>query len=83
VAIARALVHRPRLLVCDEPTSALDAQTGQAIMGLIRRVAVQPGRVTVVVTHDPRVFDFADRIITLEDGRVADDRRTTPPAKAG
>jgi putative ABC transport system ATP-binding protein len=83
VAIARALVHRPRLLVCDEPTSALDAQTGQAIMELIRRVAVQPGRVTVVVTHDPRVFAFADRIITLEDGRVADDRRGRPLATAG
>jgi putative ABC transport system ATP-binding protein len=83
VAIARALVHRPRLLVCDEPTSALDAQTGQAIMELIRRVAVQPGRVTVVVTHDPRVFDFADRIITLEDGRVAGDRRPRPLATAG
>ncbi len=83
VAIARALVHRPRLLVCDEPTSALDAQTGQAIMELIRRVAVQPGRVTVVVTHDPRVFDFSDRIVTLEDGRVAGDRRPRPLATAG
>jgi putative ABC transport system ATP-binding protein len=83
VAIARALVHRPRLLVCDEPTSALDAQTGQTIMGLIRRVAVQPDRVTVVVTHDPRVFEFGDRIVTLEDGRVAGDRRTRPLATAG
>ncbi len=83
VAVARALVHRPRLLVCDEPTSALDAQTGQAIMELIRRVAVEPGRVTVVVTHDTRVFDFADRIIVLEDGRVAGDRRPRPLASAG
>jgi putative ABC transport system ATP-binding protein len=76
VAIARALVHQPRLLVCDEPTSALDAQTGQTIMALIHRVAVQPDRVTVVVTHDPRVFEFGDRVVTLDDGRVADDRRT-------
>jgi len=83
VAIARALVHQPRLLVCDEPTSALDAQTGQTIMGLIRRVAVQPNRVTVVVTHDPRVFDFGDRIITLEDGRVAADKHLSPLASAG
>lgn len=74
VAIARALVHKPRLLVCDEPTSAIDARTGHAIMTLIREVALQPDRVTVVVTHDQRVFEFADRIITLEDGRVAGDR---------
>jgi putative ABC transport system ATP-binding protein len=75
VAVARALVHRPPLLVCDEPTSALDAATGQALMRLIREMAVQPDRVTVVVTHDPRVFGFGDRIITLEDGRVARDER--------
>jgi putative ABC transport system ATP-binding protein len=70
VAIARALVHRPRLLVCDEPTSAVDARTGHTIMGLIRQVALQPDRVVIVVTHDPRVFDFGDRIVTLEDGLV-------------
>jgi putative ABC transport system ATP-binding protein len=74
VAIARALVHKPRLLVCDEPTSAIDARTGHAIMTLIREVALQPDRVTVVVTHDQRVYDFADRIVTLEDGRVAADQ---------
>jgi putative ABC transport system ATP-binding protein len=75
VAIARALVHQPRLLVCDEPTSAVDAATGQTIMELIRQVAVQPDRVAVVVTHDARVFSYGDRIVTLEDGRVAGDRR--------
>ncbi len=75
VAVARALVHRPPLLVCDEPTSALDAATGHALMELIREMAVQPDRVTVVVTHDPRVFGFGDRIITLEDGQVARDER--------
>jgi len=71
VAIARALVHQPRLLVADEPTSAIDARTGQGIMELIRQMALQPDRVAVVVTHDARVFGFGDRIITLEDGRVA------------
>jgi putative ABC transport system ATP-binding protein len=71
VAIARALVHEPRLLVADEPTSAVDAHTGQAVMELIRELALRPDRVAVVVTHDARVFDFGDRIITLEDGRVA------------
>lgn len=75
VAIARALVHQPRLLVADEPTSALDARTGQTIMELIRQVALQPDRVAVVVTHDARVFGFGDRIVTLEDGRVAGEKR--------
>jgi putative ABC transport system ATP-binding protein len=81
VAIARALVHQPRLLVADEPTSAVDARAGQAIMELIRQVAVQPGRVAVVVTHDARVYGFADRIITLEDGRVSQEKRMEPEAK--
>jgi putative ABC transport system ATP-binding protein len=70
VAIARALVHEPRLLVCDEPTSALDAKTGRTVMELIRAVAVQPGRAVVVVTHDHRVYDFADRIVSMSDGRI-------------
>ena len=75
VAIARALVHEPRLLVCDEPTSAVDAKTGQTVMTLIRKLALSPDRATIVVTHDPRVFGFADRIISMEDGRVSDDKR--------
>jgi len=70
VAIARALVHDPRLLVCDEPTSALDAENGRITMELITRIAVQPGRAVVVVTHDARVFSFANRIATMEDGRI-------------
>jgi putative ABC transport system ATP-binding protein len=70
VAIARALVHEPRLLVCDEPTAALDAHSGHTVMELLRRVAVQPGRAVIVVTHDSRVFEFGDRIIYLSDGRV-------------
>jgi putative ABC transport system ATP-binding protein len=78
VAIARALVHEPHLLVCDEPTSAVDAQSGHVIMKLIRELALSPDRVTVVVTHDARVHGFADRIITMEDGRVADDKTVQP-----
>jgi len=70
VAIARALVHEPRLLVCDEPTAALDAQSGRTVMELLRRVAVQPDRAVIVVTHDHRVYDFADRLIEMSDGRV-------------
>src|SRR5262249_17425890 len=77
VAIARALIHEPRLPVWDEPTSALDAETGQTTMELLRRVAVQPGRAVIVVTHDSRVFGFGDRIIHMNDGRV--DRVSTEP----
>jgi putative ABC transport system ATP-binding protein len=74
VAIARALVHHPRLLVCDEPTSALDAKTGQTIMELLRRVAVEGDRSVIIVTHDSRTFGFGDRIAHMEDGRVVDVR---------
>jgi putative ABC transport system ATP-binding protein len=70
VALARAVVHEPRLLVCDEPTAALDARSGQTVMGLLRRVAVQPRRAVLVVTHDSRVFGFGDRIVHMSDGRV-------------
>ena len=70
VAIARAIVHDPRLLICDEPTSALDAENGRVTMELISRIAVQPDRAVIVVTHDSRVYSFADRIAAMEDGRI-------------
>jgi putative ABC transport system ATP-binding protein len=70
IAIARALVHEPRLLVCDEPTAALDARSGRTVMELLRRVAVQPGRAVIVVTHDNRVFEFGDRIVHMSDGKI-------------
>jgi putative ABC transport system ATP-binding protein len=70
VAIARALVHEPDLLICDEPTAALDAEAGRTVVGLLRRVAVQPGRAVIVVTHDARVFEFGDRIVHMSDGRI-------------
>jgi putative ABC transport system ATP-binding protein len=84
IAIARALVHEPRLVVCDEPTAALDAEAGRAVMDMLRRVAVQPGRGVVVVTHDNRVFGFADRIVSMEDGRVTgvETRAPAPSAAA-
>jgi len=70
VAIARALVHEPRLLICDEPTSALDAENGRITMELIAGLAVRPDRVVIVVTHDQRVYPYADRIATMEDGQI-------------
>ena len=70
VAIARALIHGPRLVVCDEPTSALDHETGQKVMELLRNVALAEDRALVIVTHDARIFPFADRIARMDDGRV-------------
>ncbi len=72
VAIARALVHNPKLIVCDEPTSALDHVTGHKVMELMREVAVGDERVLIVVTHDSRIFEFADRIAKMDDGRIID-----------
>jgi putative ABC transport system ATP-binding protein len=80
VAIARALVHSPRLIVCDEPTAALDAASGRRVMELLRDVAVSPDRAVLIVTHDNRVFSFADRIIEMEDGRIVHDGRDLPEA---
>jgi len=79
VALARALVHEPSLIVCDEPTSALDHEAGQAVMELLTKVAVRDDRAVIVVTHDSRVFDFADRIAHMDDGRII---RTEAPRKA-
>jgi putative ABC transport system ATP-binding protein len=70
VAIARALIHEPRLLICDEPTAALDAATGRKVLELLKASACRPDRSVIVVTHDSRIFDFADRIAEMEDGVV-------------
>lgn len=70
VAIARALVHSPRLLICDEPTASLDAASGHTVMELLRDVALEHDRSVIVVTHDSRIFEFADRISHMADGRI-------------
>ena len=70
VAIARALVHEPRLIVCDEPTSSLDHETGARVMEILREVALDGSRTLVVVTHDARIFSYADRIAVMDDGRI-------------
>jgi putative ABC transport system ATP-binding protein len=70
VAIARALSHNPDLVVCDEPTAALDAEAGQAVMALLDEAASDSRRGVLIVTHDDRIFSFADRIIRMEDGRI-------------
>ena len=73
VAIARALVHDPKLIVCDEPTAALDAKTGQQVMEILREFASDEDRAVLVVTHDSRIYHFADRILEMSDGRIIGD----------
>lgn len=70
VAIARACIHQPDIIVCDEPTSSLDSQTGLKVMEILRSTVISHNRTLIVVTHDPRIQQFADRIVKLEDGRV-------------
>jgi putative ABC transport system ATP-binding protein len=71
VAIARALVGNPSAILADEPTGALDSANGLAIMTILAQIAKDPARGVLVVTHDPRVLPFADRIIQIEDGRIS------------
>jgi putative ABC transport system ATP-binding protein len=78
VAIARAVVHAPRLIVCDEPTAALDAETGQTVLKILKEAALAPERAVIVVTHDTRIFRFADRIVAMEDGRIGSVRSAAP-----
>ncbi len=70
IAIARALVHNPQLIVCDEPTSALDAKTGKEVMAILREVANDASRAVLIVTHDSRILSYADHIIEMNDGQI-------------
>ena len=70
VAIARALAGDPEIILADEPTAALDSHTGRTIMEMMRDLAHERGRAVLIVTHDPRVLDFADRTIRIEDGMI-------------
>ena len=70
IAVARALLRSPEIILADEPTSALDGQSGRAIVGLLEHLARRIGCAVLLVTHDSRILDIADRILTLEDGRV-------------
>lgn len=70
VAIARALAGSPALIMADEPTAALDSHSGHAVIDLLRRLAKEGGHTVLMVTHDPRIVDVADRVTHLEDGRL-------------
>jgi putative ABC transport system ATP-binding protein len=71
VAIARALINDPKIVVCDEPTSALDHQTGEKVIELMRTMSKQRGLTLVIVTHDNRIFGYADRIGRMDDGFIS------------
>ncbi len=79
VAIARALVHEPAVIVCDEPTAALDEQTGQNVLGILREIASDTKHAVLVVTHDNRIYHFADRIVCMNDGLVTGEM--APPVR--
>ncbi|RYJ20808.1 ABC-transporter ATP binding protein [Streptomyces sp. L-9-10] len=72
VSIARALANRPALLIADEPTGQLDAQTGLAVMELLRTVVHSEGVAALVATHDPQLLDLADRVVELSDGEITE-----------
>ena len=80
VAVARALVARPRLVLADEPTAALDRQSGRAVVDALCGLARESGAAVVLVTHDERVFDVADRRLRMEEGRIAE---AVPARRAG
>ena len=75
VAVARAIVGDPSVILADEPTAALDSANGQAVMTVLAELATDPSRAMFIVTHDPRIMPFADRILRIEDGRIVDDQR--------
>ena len=70
VAIARALVHRPKLVLADEPTAALDKHTGREVVNLMKALAHEQNTTIILVTHDNRILDVADRVLNMEDGRL-------------
>jgi putative ABC transport system ATP-binding protein len=70
VAIARALAAQPRLLLADEPTAALDRQSGRDVVTLLQGLAREQGCAVLMVTHDPRILDVADRLVQMEDGKL-------------
>jgi len=82
VAIARALANGPRLLLTDEPTGSLDSRRGAEVLELLARLGHEQGAAVLLVTHDPRAADVADRVLTLRDGRVAEQAPSRPPAGA-
>jgi putative ABC transport system ATP-binding protein len=82
VAIARAVASSPSIILADEPTSALDAENGHAVMALLAKIAKKQNRSVLAVTHDPRTVPYADRVIEIEDGRLAGQKKNVQVAQA-
>ena len=82
VAIARALVNRPRLILADEPTGALDSRSGVEIMAIFQRLNREAGITLVVVTHEPDIAAYANRVLRFKDGRLVSDERVAEPVHA-
>src|SRR6185295_1300321 len=82
VAIARALFNNPPIIMADEPTGALDSKTGQNVMRMLRWLCTKRGKTVMVVTHDPGVASYADRMLELQDGRIVGDRLNKPVERA-
>lgn len=74
VAVARAIVKRPEVLLCDEPTGALDVKTGVIVLEALVRVSTEIGATTVLITHNAGIAAIADRVLTMSDGRIAGER---------
>lgn len=74
VAIARSLFNNPPIIMADEPTGALDSKTGKIVMDMLRWLCTKRGKTIIVVTHDPSVASYADRVLGLKDGRIIEDR---------
>ena len=75
VAIARAIVGNPSVILADEPTAALDGENGRAIMKILAEIAKERRHAVLIVTHDPRLLPFADRVVHIEDGRIVGEER--------
>lgn len=70
ISIARAIIHHPKLILCDEPTSAIDREEGHKILTFLKKIVLQKKQTVIVVTHDSRIFHFADRIAFMDDGII-------------
>jgi ABC-type lipoprotein export system ATPase subunit len=81
VAIARALFNNPPVIMADEPTGALDSKTGQTVMQMLRYFAKKRGKTVIVVTHDPNVASYADRMLLLRDGEIVEDQQLTAESR--